>query len=41
MKRRDLLNELGLEDAVVFENPDYDSAIVGYDLVSNRVVYDY
>ena len=28
--RRDLLNEMGLEDSIVFENPDYDSAIIGY-----------
>ena len=28
--RRDLLNEMGLEDSVVFENPHYDSAIIGY-----------
>jgi hypothetical protein len=28
-ERRDLLVELGFEDSVVFENPDYDSAIVG------------
>ena len=39
--RRDLLNEMGFEDAVVFENPDYDSAIIGYDAVSLRVIYDF
>ena len=39
--RRDLLNELGLEESIVFENPDYDSAIIGYDTNDNRVVYDY
>lgn len=27
--RRDMLVELGLEESIVFENPDYDSAIVG------------
>lgn len=41
MKRRELLKEIGLEDSVVFENPDYDSAIVGYDECSGRVIYDY
>lgn len=41
MSRRELLVELGLEDAIVFEEPDYDSAIIGYDAISNRVVYDY
>lgn len=39
--RRDLLNELGLEESIVFENPDYDSAIIGYDTNDNRVIYDY
>lgn len=39
--RRDLLNELGLEEAIVFENPDYDSAIIGYDANEGRIVYDY
>ena len=38
--RRDLLNELGLEDSIVFENPDYDAAIIGYDENSGRIVYD-
>ena len=41
MSRRDRLVEMGLEEAVVFENPDYDSAIIGYDANSERVVYDY
>lgn len=41
MNRREILVELGLEDAIVFEKPDYDSAIIGYDAISNRVVYDY
>ena len=39
--RRDLLNELGFEESIVFENPDYDSAIIGYDANDNRVIYDY
>lgn len=39
--RRDLLNELGLEESVVFENPDYDSAIIGYDANDWRVIYDF
>lgn len=38
---RELLVELGLENSVVFENPDYDSAIVGWDVNSERIVYDY
>jgi hypothetical protein len=39
--RRDLLNEMGFENSIVFENPDYDSAIIGYDADNYRVVYDY
>ena len=39
--RRDILNEIGLEESVVFENPDYDSAIIGYDANNNRVIYDF
>ena len=38
--RRDLLNELGLEESIVFESPDYDAAIIGYDENSGRIVYD-
>ena len=39
--RRDLLNELGLENFKVFKYPDYDSAIIGYDANDSRIVYDY
>lgn len=41
VNRRELLNELGLDESIVFENPDYDSAIIGYDANDNRVVYDF
>lgn len=41
MSRREQLIEMGLEEAIVFESPDYDDAIVGYDVCSERVVYDY
>ena len=40
-ERRDLLCELGLENSVVFECPDYDSAIIGYDANNYRVIYDF
>lgn len=40
-ERRDLLNELGLEESIVFENPSYDKAIIGYDDIEHRVIYDY
>ena len=39
--KRDLLCELGLEESVVFENPDYEDAIIGWDENSGRIIYDY
>lgn len=39
-KKRDLLVELGYEDSVVFEDPDYDDAIVGYDS-NGRIIYNF
>lgn len=41
MKNRDILVERGYEEAIVFEGPDYDSAIIGVDACSDRVVYDF
>lgn len=37
---RECLCDLGYEDAVVFDNPDFDPAIIGY-TEEGRVVYDY
>ena len=37
---RQLLCDLGCDDAIIFENPDYDSAIVGISH-DGRVIYDY
>lgn len=39
--KRQALIDLGLEDSIVFENPDYDSAIIGYDANNYRIIYDY
>lgn len=40
--RERLIEEFDVADeAVFFEEPDYDSAIVGYDFNSERVIYDY
>lgn len=36
-----LLSEWNLDDAIVFENPSYETAIVGYDIHTNRIIYDY
>ena len=40
MTKRELLQDLGYEDFIVFENPDYDDAIIGISH-DNRVVYDF
>lgn len=40
MTNRELLEDLDYEDLVVFENPDYDDAIIGVSH-DDRVVYDY
>lgn len=37
---RQLLVDLGYEEAVIFDNPDYDAAIIGISS-DNRVIYDY
>jgi len=39
-KNRDLLNEIGLEEAIIFENPDYDDAIIGVSH-DDRVIYSF
>lgn len=38
--KREILCDYGCEEAVVFENPDYEEAIIGF-TTDNRVVYDY
>lgn len=40
MLNREILADFGYEDAIIFENPDYDSAIIGIS-DDNRVIYDY
>jgi hypothetical protein len=40
MTNREILCEMGHEDAVIYKNPDYDSAIIGVS-DDNRVIYDY
>ena len=40
MTKRELLNDLGYDGCIIFENPDYDAAIVGVS-EDNRVVYDF
>ena len=40
MFNRDKLTAAGYEDSVVFENPDYDDAIIGV-TVDGNVVYDF
>jgi hypothetical protein len=40
-KTKTLLSDWNLDEAVVFENPSYETAIVGYDVHSGRIIYDY
>ena len=40
MKNKDILMDQGFENFLIFENPDYDSAIIGI-TEDNQVVYDY
>lgn len=37
---RDILCEMGCEESVVFDNPDFDSAIIGI-TEDDRIVYDF
>lgn len=39
MSNREILCDFGYEDSVVFENPDYDEAIIGVSH-DGRVIYD-
>lgn len=41
MDIREELKEYGCLDAVIYQNPSFDGAIIGVDLVSNAVIYDY
>ena len=40
MDPRDLLKSYGLEESIVFVNPDYESALIGY-TPDGRIVYRY
>ena len=40
MKNKDILMDQGFENFLIFENPDYDSAIIGI-TENNQVVYNY
>ena len=40
MKNKDILMDQGFENFIIFENPDYDSAIIGI-TEDNQVVYEY
>lgn len=41
MTNKEKLKQYGYEDAIVYQNPDFDSAIIGVDEISGAVVYDY
>ena len=40
MNNREILCDMGYNESIVFENPDYDSAIIGIS-DGGRVIYDY
>ena len=40
MTKREKLVEAGYEDSIIFDNPAYDSAIIGV-TTDGRIVYDY
>lgn len=40
MTNREILEDLNYEELVIFENPDYDDAIIGVSH-DDRVIYDY
>ena len=40
MTNRQLLLDLGYEDSIIFENPDYDDAIIGVSS-DDQVIYSY
>lgn len=40
MTKRQLLCDMGYEDSIIFENPDYDSAIVGVS-DNGEIIYDF
>ena len=40
MLNKELLSDLGYEDAIIFDNPSYDSAIIGVS-TDGQVIYDY
>ena len=40
MTNREILNGMDYENLIIFENPDYDEAIIGVSH-DDRVIYDY
>ena len=41
MNKREQLVDMGFEDTILFENPNYESALIGYDVISGRAIYSY
>ena len=40
-KIKEKLVEMGFEDTVLLESPNYKTAIVGYDVITGKVIYSY
>ena len=41
MTNREKLVQFGYQDSVIYQNPDFDQAIIGVDANSNAVIYDF
>ena len=41
MTNREKLVDMGYEDSIVYQNPDFDNAIIGIDEINGSVIYDY
>ena len=41
MTNREKLIQFGYQDVLVYQNPDFDQAIIGIDANSNSVIYDF
>ena len=41
MTNREKLIQFGYQDVLLYQNPDFDQAIIGVDANSNAVIYDF
>ena len=41
IEKREQLVDMGFEETILLENPNYESALIGYDVVSGKAIYSY